>query len=172
MRALIKIVMSITKFVLPNSITKIDLSCDKILSFFLTLWQPCHAGWFLEMQTFRCLSGIGYSGFLYTSCGLFTVFYSYLLKLAISKFLSLILLIYIPMLFVFSSISTYSTIIPAYMISSIFSFSNYWNCIYNCLLNRFILMFAGIPGLICPNLNSLFPQHPKPACPSLFSSCC
>lgn len=31
----------------------------------------------------------------------------------------------------------------------------------NCLLCRFILMFAGISSLICPNLNSLSPRQPK-----------
>lgn len=86
-------------------------------------------------------------------------YYSYLLKVATSSFF--------PWFFqLISPYFLYFQVFPHIQPSSL----HIWLLVFltcfqllklhsNCLLNMFILMFAGIWGLICPDRNSLFPQH-------------
>lgn len=91
--------------------------------------------------------------------GYLLFYYSYLLKVATSSFF--------PWFFqLISPYFLYFQVFPHIQPSSL----HIWLLVFltcfqllklhsNCLLNMFILMFAGIWGLICPDRNSLFPQH-------------
>lgn len=125
----------------------------------------------LERQTFPCLNGICYSDFSQISCGHFALLLLLSLKSSNLQFLSMILSTYIPVLFVFSRISTYSTIILAYMTSSIFDlfptteaafklpikyvyFDVCWYMRFTMSRSEFIISSTSIPA--CPPYFPLF----------------